>query len=164
MVQTTLERVQEVLESAERHIRELQKENAQLRSLIGLDYQRDVTDFHYKFGQYVGATPALPPIHVQEFRHKLIDEEIVRELLPAIEHEDLPQIADGIVDGIYVLQGTAVSYGIQIAPIWAKVHAYNMGKIPVKSANGDMKPLKPEGYPHPDITRELMLQALQGEK
>ena len=158
MVQMTLERVQEILESAERHIRELQKENAQLRSLIGLDYQRDVMDFHYKFGQYVSGTPALPPIHVQEFRHGLIDEEIVRELIPAIEARDLPQIADGIVDGIYVLIGTANSYGIQIAPIWGKVHAYNMGKIPVKSENGDMKPLKPEGYPHPDIARELELQ------
>ena len=81
----------------------------------------------------------------------------VRTMDPEIAANYLADIADGIVDAIYVLLGTAVCYGIDIQPIWDIVHEANMKK----TGGGkriDGKVLKPHGWVPPDVKREILRQ------
>ena len=111
-----------------------------------------VRQFHRKFGHYTSATPTLDiPIEVKRLRYKLIKEE-VDETFVAMgffspdehtvlqfheQHQNLDEIADGIADAIYVLVGTAVSYGIPIDRIFREVHRSNMTKTAVKAKEGE---------------------------
>jgi len=82
----------------------------------------DVLAFHEKHGCHIGEVPAVPDHGTVELRRKLIQDE-VNEMLEAMKNEDLRQIAGGIFDSIYVLVGTAVSYGIHCLPeIWNASH------------------------------------------
>jgi len=70
---------------------------------------------------------------------------------------DLPELADGLADLDYVVEGTRLAFGIDGAPIAAAVHAANMAKAggPI-SPNG--KRLKPPGWTPPDVEGELKKQ------
>lgn len=113
------------------------------------DCYQDVLDFHQKFGCYVGTSPSIPTAGTPAFRQRLIDEEH-GELREALEQGDLAGVADAIADLIYVVLGTAISYGIDIRPIWDEVHRTNMAKEGGGS-RADGKILKPEGWEPPDI-------------
>jgi predicted HAD superfamily Cof-like phosphohydrolase len=123
-----------------------------------------------------------------KLRANLIYEEVVRELLyhmgyyitidPIVAKDtessyeivlgktycepSLPEIADGIVDSIVVLLGAACAMGIDIQPIWDKIHESNMAKAtgPVRE---DGKRLKPENWQPPDIESELKKQGWSGK-
>jgi predicted HAD superfamily Cof-like phosphohydrolase len=82
----------------------------------------------------------------QPLRLRLLHEEF-RELIRAIESGDRAQIAGELVDLIYVAVGTAVSYGIELAPFWEAIHAANMRKIGVPGG----KARKPEDWRAPDL-------------
>jgi len=71
--------------------------------------------------------------------------------------EDLVEIADGIGDVIYVLLGTAVSYGIDLRPIFDAIHDSNMKKVG-GCTRDDGKIMKPEGWVPPDIEGILAAQ------
>jgi predicted HAD superfamily Cof-like phosphohydrolase len=122
------------------------------------DMYQDVYDFHDKFGCYIGDKPSVPDIGTKELRKNIVKEEY-DELIDAIDNNDLPEIADGIADLIYVLLGTAVSYGIDIRPIWEEVQRTNMAKIG-GSKRSDGKILKPEGWVGPDIKGLLEKQCI----
>jgi len=115
-------------------------------------WQDDVRDFHTAFGVTVGTTPG---IRGESLRGRLIAEEIT-ELADAIDAGDLPGAVDGIVDAIYVLVGTAVTFGVDLAPIWDAVHTANMAKIG-GAIRDDGKVLKPDGWTAPDVA--LLLRA-----
>lgn len=126
---------------------------------MSIDWYKDIKDFHA-----VVLSDNFPNIpHITDDKHKnlrieLISEE-VKETLKALEEGDLVEIADGIADAIVVLLGTAVTYGIDIRPIWNEVHKTNMAKKdgPVRE---DGKKLKPEGWQPPDIRRILEKQGM----
>jgi len=69
----------------------------------------------------------------------------------------IPELADGLADLDYVVEGTRLEFGIDGAPIAAEVHRTNMAKVggPV-APNG--KRLKPPGWTPPDIAGELKRQ------
>lgn len=115
---------------------------------------QDVTDFHVAMGIPIATRPALVTADRAKLRKELIDEECSRELMKAIDRGDLVGIADGIVDSIYVLIGTALEYGIPLPEAWAEVQRANMAKRggPVRE---DGKQLKPHGWAPPDIERVL---------
>jgi predicted HAD superfamily Cof-like phosphohydrolase len=122
----------------------------------------DVTAFHVACGVPVLDAPQIPHEDIQTLRIKLIDEEINHELLPAMDSgstADLPAIADGIVDSIYVLVGAALSYGIPLARVWEAVQTANMAKAdPVTGMvkkRSDGKVMKPDGWTPPDIAAVL---------
>lgn len=75
-------------------------------------------------------------------------------------HVDLVELADGLADLDYVVEGTRLEFGIDGAPIAAEVHRSNMAKVggPVAS-NG--KRLKPAGWTPPDIEGELRRQGMR---
>ena len=125
------------------------------------DWYKDIQDFHREV--MLDAFPDNPhtPNHrYSNLRFKLVKEEM-EETLQAIFEDNLPEVADGIADSIVVLLGTAVTYGIDMGPIWDKVHESNMAK-----KNGPMredgKRLKPEGWEHPDIEKLLKEQGWDG--
>lgn len=139
------------------------------------NWQRDVQDFHEKCNQEVNTRPSIPSDDTISLRYSLIDEEINKELLPILDKlqkkgtwdsetfiEDLAGVADGIVDAIYVLLGAAVSFGINIQPIWDATQVANMQKYTGKK-RGDGKILKPEGWTHPDVKKLLEDQSLESK-
>jgi predicted HAD superfamily Cof-like phosphohydrolase len=127
------------------------------------DLQQDVADFHYKTHTPVGVYPKIPSEKIKELRKELIGEE-AKEVLEAIENDDLVKIADGLVDLVYVIVGTAIAYGIDLTPVWAVVHRANMEKVRegIKSESG--KVLKPDGWksPESEIKQILISQGRWG--
>jgi len=124
------------------------------------DWYQDVYDFHKKFGIYFGENgPEVPDETTIDLRWALIEEEVNKELESAVSKGDLVGIADGIADAIYVLLGTAISYGIDLRPIWDMVQEANMSKTGGKKRE-DGKLLKPEGWISPEakIDVELTMQ------
>lgn len=117
----------------------------------------DVRDFHTVCDLPILHNPMIPSPERVELRWKLVDEEVNKELKPAMDAEDLVGIADAIADSIYVLVGTAIEYGIPLDYVWRAVQAANMAKVDPATGKvrkrEDGKVLKPEGWVAPDIKR-----------
>ena len=108
-----------------------------------------VLEFHRAFDVLVGRAPASPDSGVVDLRLKLIKEELA-ELEAAMAEGDLIGIADGLADLLYVVYGTAVSYGMDIRPIFDEVHRSNMAKVG-GAKREDGKVLKPDGWAAPNL-------------
>lgn len=118
-----------------------------------------VAEFHEKFGLPIREAPGIPEDSERDLRIALGDEEWA-ETREAMEKGDLPGIADGIVDLIYVLLGTAESYGFNASSVFVAVHEANMAKEGGGS-RADGKILKPDGWTPPDIEDILLDQGWQ---
>ena len=114
----------------------------------------DVKQFHLACNHPVLSTPQIPSPARVALRKALIKEEIA-ETLKGIADENLPEIADGICDAIYVLVGTALEYGIPLPMIWKAVQQSNMQKTTGGKCPKTGKQLKPPGWEPPDIERIL---------
>lgn len=104
---------------------------------------------------------------VYKLRYRLIDEGCA-DLLFAMNKHDVPGIAYGIADLIYVALGTALAYGIDIVPIFNAVHAAKMKKFgPDPSRDADDKVRKSLYGTYPDIagilSRQPPLAEIYGE-
>ena len=108
-----------------------------------------VLEFHRAFDVLVGRAPASPDSGVVDLRLKLIKEELA-ELEAAMAEGNLIGIADGLADLLYVVYGTAVSYGMDIRPIFDEVHRSNMAKVG-GAKREDGKVLKPDGWAAPNL-------------
>lgn len=119
----------------------------------------DVCEFH--------AAADLPICHVpidietcdnghspmRELRRGLLKEEYT-EYMEAEFENDVVDIADALADMVYVICGTALSYGIPLDEVFAEVHRSNMTKVEADGKvrrRDDGKILKPESYEPPDI-------------
>lgn len=129
------------------------------------DEQSMVEDFHRKFGILVQASPAIPDWSTKELRVRLIQEEF-DELKEALAQENLVAVAKEMADLLYVVYGTAVSYGIDMEPVFHEVHRSNLSKVGgYKRVDG--KWVKPPTYspaslePILDAQREPMVAAEQ---
>lgn len=92
------------------------------------DEQTMVETFHRTFDILVSPVPTVADGRTRELRVKLIQEEF-DELKEALAAEDLSSIAKEMADLLYVVYGTAVSYGIDMYPIFREVHRSNMSKV-----------------------------------
>ncbi|MEX2236115.1 MAG: MazG nucleotide pyrophosphohydrolase domain-containing protein [Dehalococcoidia bacterium] len=124
-----------------------------------------VREFHEVFDVSHAHGPRPIDPETMALRKSLIDEE-TRELYEAMGGEDwrdvdLAHIAKELADLLYVVYGTAVTYGIEIGPVFAEVHRSNMDKAPggIVTKRGDGKVLKPEGWKAPDIARVIAAQS-----
>ena len=117
---------------------------------------QDVKEFQTAVGQHVGQAPAFPDGPERALRMKLLEEEF-NEYQQGEYKNDLENIAKELADIIYIVCGTAVSYGIPLDKVFDAVHASNMAKLidgkPIRRDDG--KILKPEGWTPPDIKTVL---------
>jgi len=115
--------------------------------------QKSIRDFMLAGNQTVRIKPTTDVTSQEKLlRIKLMTSEL-SELIDAIANDDLIEIADGIADLIYVVKGTALTYGIDIEPIFNEVQRSNMskcidGKL-IKDASG--KVMKPDTYSPPQL-------------
>lgn len=113
------------------------------------DEQAMVEAFHSKFEIVVQATPKDLNEETKELRVRLIQEEF-DELKEAMAAGNLAAVAKELADLLYVTYGTAVSYGIDMEPVFREVHRSNLSKIGgYKRADG--KWVKPPTYSPADI-------------
>lgn len=76
------------------------------------------------------------------------------ELTTACRQHDLVAIADGIVDVLYVVYGTAVTYGLDADALLREVHRSNMSKLDTDGKpliRSDGKVLKGPAYNPPNL-------------
>lgn len=111
--------------------------------------QQQVTEFHIAGGHLLNRLPTLVDDKTKSLRKRLISEE-AEELFDAMEAKDLVLVADALADLLYVVYGTAVSFGIDMQPISDEVHRSNMTKFSTagayeKTCDETGKSLKDEG-------------------
>lgn len=116
-----------------------------------------VRQFQEIFGANIGNKVELPNEEERTLRIKLLKEEF-DEYLEGENNNDIVEIADALGDMMYIIYGTAISYGIPLDDIFKEIHDSNMSKLdengnPIRREDG--KILKGESYFKPDIKRIL---------
>ena len=107
------------------------------------------------FHRMIGALPwdgpvADMPAESIEVRNRLVEEEC-RELVEATRAGDVVAIADACADILYVVYGTAYTYGIPLDAVFDEVHASNLTKEPGPTG----KVVKGAGYRPPNVAGVL---------
>jgi len=117
-----------------------------------------VTEFHRTYGQSAPTTATLLSPEDQKLRAWLLDEERA-EYEEAVVKGDIVEIADALVDMLYIVLGTAVSHGITRLPeMFAEVHRSNMSKLAADGSvirREDGKILKGPNYFKPNLEQFL---------
>ena len=90
--------------------------------------QHMVKEFHESFDSVINNKPIIVDVERYLLRMSLMDEEL-DELKTAMDMQNIVEIADGLADLLYVVHGTAVSYGLDMEPIFKEVHRSNMTKV-----------------------------------
>lgn len=121
--------------------------------------QAMVEAFHRMFDIMVQRVPTVMDERTRALRERLIQEEF-DELKEAMAKNDLPAIAKEMADLLYVVYGTAVSYGINMDPVFREVHRSNMSKVGGYKRE-DGKWVKPATYSPAAIAPILAEQSLQ---
>lgn len=118
--------------------------------------QAMVEAFHNRFDILVRTGPTDLNDDTKQLRVRLIQEEF-DELKEAMATGNLAAVAKELADLLYVTYGTAVSYGIDMEPVFQEVHRSNMSKVGgYKRADG--KWVKPPTYSPADINPILEVQ------
>ena len=131
----------------------------------------DVGRFHKKFGlPYTPSStavtdrsrrvPHLIDDATQEFRLRFLQEEL-DELADAYHNDDLADIADALVDLVYVAMGTAHMHNLPWPQLWREVQRSNMQKERAKEVHASKRGtlldvVKPRGWMPPQL-RALLL-------
>jgi predicted HAD superfamily Cof-like phosphohydrolase len=129
------------------------------------DVFKDVLDFTKAFGLPENDKPKIIDTDIRELRINLLMEE-VDEYLTGEQTDDIVEIADALIDLIYIAVGTAITYGIPFEKVWNEVHRSNMAKL---GPNGEVlrredgKVKKPEGWQPPNIRSILEAKLDDGE-
>lgn len=118
-----------------------------------------VAEFHRKFDIPIGERPSIPPDATRQLRVRLIQEEFA-ELKEAMTAQDLPAVAKELADLLYVVYGTAVSYGVDMDPVFREVHRSNLSKVGGYKRE-DGKWVKPPTYSPADV-KPLLAKQLSG--
>jgi Uncharacterized protein conserved in bacteria len=122
-----------------------------------MDPQAMVKEFHRKFAIAVSETPKIPEEATRRLRVRLIQEEF-DELKEAMATQDLAGIAKELADLLYVVYGTALSYGMDMQPVFREVHRSNLSKVGgYKRADG--KWVKPPTYSPAQVEPILAAQS-----
>lgn len=119
--------------------------------------QEQIATFMRLAEQATPATPTLLDDKPADLRVRLIEEEL-SELEAAMVCRDLVDIADALADLVYVVVGTAVAHGINLAPIFEEVHRSNMSKFIDGHRREDGKWIKGKSYSPADLRPILLNQ------
>ncbi len=117
--------------------------------------QQMVRDFHAHYLKDNGEVPTLVSDGTLLFRGRLIAEEAA-EFLEAASDRDLVEVADALVDILYVTYGAANVMGIDLEPLFREVHRSNMSKLGRADSTG--KVTKGPEWSAPRIEQLLVAQ------
>ncbi|MDA1277392.1 MAG: nucleoside triphosphate pyrophosphohydrolase family protein [Verrucomicrobia bacterium] len=120
--------------------------------------QLKVKEFHRLFGHTINLSPKCPSPEDRELRHRLI----IEELQELIEAKSIVGVADALGDLLYVVYGTAISFGIDMEPVFNEIHRSNMTKLwPDGESRKDKhgKTIKPPNYSPADLKKEILQQS-----
>jgi predicted HAD superfamily Cof-like phosphohydrolase len=116
---------------------------------------RKVLAFQKAIGAESPIKPTLIPQERAVLRLSLQTEEL-NEMKEAMSNNDIVEIADAVVDQMYILIGTALEYGFadRLQLMFDEVHRSNMTKFnedgePTFNENGKL--MKPERYSKPNL-------------
>jgi NTP pyrophosphatase (non-canonical NTP hydrolase) len=112
--------------------------------------QLQVLEFMLRAGQPAPVRPTIPTPSIQDLRLNLLGEEL-DELHLAMQLDDLIEISDALGDLLYVLLGTAVSYGIDLEPVFEEIHRSNLSKFIDGSRREDGKWMKGKSFTPPNL-------------
>ena len=121
------------------------------------DEQSMVEEFHKKFDILVQASPTAASEETKRLRIRLIQEEF-DELKESMAEGNLAALAKEMADLLYVVYGTAVSYGIDMEPVFREVHRSNLSKVGGYKRE-DGKWVKPPTYSPASIEPIIRSQA-----
>ncbi len=119
-----------------------------------------VHEFHTVYNCVSCEKPNLTNKAVNDFRVNFLQEEL-DELKEALANNDLVEVLDALTDLQYVLDGTYLSFGLQVAkqPAFDEVHRSNMSKLDENGhpiiRESDGKVLKGPNYSKPDLAKVL---------
>ena len=116
-----------------------------------------VKNFHKTFGIYSSQVLNLPSQEIRNLRIALLKEEF-EEYLLAEKNNDMIEIADALGDMLFIIFGTADSYGIPIVEIFNEIYNSNMSKLGADNKpiyRHDGKVLKGPNYFQPNIASIL---------
>jgi predicted HAD superfamily Cof-like phosphohydrolase len=126
--------------------------------MASISNYKKVQQMYEKFDMHIpGDTPHFIDRETRAFRVKAMKEEI-EELSMAYLTNDLPGIADALVDLVIFAMGTAVLHDLPWEHIFTRVMTANMLKVPgpgIKERGSGPDLLKPPGWKSPDIKSTL---------
>ncbi len=130
---------------------------------------KKVAEFHTVFDIPISKKCHLPMStpsdkEARELRMRLLHEEYM-EYLAGEEAHDMEEIADGLADMVYIICGTALTYGIPLERVFGVVHRANMAKLwpdGKPRVREDGKVRKPEGWSPPNIAEVLKVFGVWG--
>jgi predicted HAD superfamily Cof-like phosphohydrolase len=127
-----------------------------------MNQQQMVAQFHETFEIHDRKIPTLVDEATSQLRVRLIQEEF-DEVKEAMANKDLPNLAKEIADLLYVVYGTAVSYGIDMDPVFVEVHRSNMTKVGGHKRE-DGKWVKPATYSRANIEPIIQQQQAHNQE
>lgn len=120
------------------------------------DEQRMVLEFHRAFSIPVEPVPRMPDEAICALRMRLV-QQACEALQKAFAQQDLVVTAQALAEVLYAVYGTALTCGLDMAPVFREVHRSNMTKVGVRQrADGTWE--RPPGYTPPRL--EPILAAL----
>lgn len=118
---------------------------------------KNMREFMTKGEQYIADKLEVPPFKVWELRKNLIAEEL-KELATSFVTRNKVEMADALVDLMYVVVGTCLACGIDqklFDELWKEVHRSNMTKcidpVFIDYGDGDKKLTKGKHYDPPRL-------------
>lgn len=116
---------------------------------------RDVSKFHKKFRVPVANEPSFLSDRAFQYRYNFLSEEL-QEFYNSYRDQDLPGMADALIDLVYVAYGTACMMGLPWGQLWKEVQRANMSKVRAKKASDSKRGtaldiVKPEGWQGPNF-------------
>lgn len=116
-----------------------------------------VKKFMQAVSQETPDSPKWPDQNTLDLRESLQEEEH-KEYKDAVRARNLKEVADAIVDQLYVIYGTGAAFGLPIDQMFDEVNRSNMSKLgedgkPILSENG--KVLKGPNYSPPNLSQFL---------
>lgn len=132
-------------------IRELEAENARLRSA---NVAESLRAFHAAIGQVDSPIPSWPDDETVTLRMDLIREEFKEVMAAFGDREPLAAVAKELCDLVYVTVHAAVSMGIPFEECWRRVHESNLAKAQGQGRTTG-KIQKPDGWQPPDLASVL---------
>jgi predicted HAD superfamily Cof-like phosphohydrolase len=126
-----------------------------------------VRQFHKAFGHPLDKESET--VSDSGFERAALRLRLIREEAAEVEDElfsnDKKKLAKELADLLYVVYGTAATYGIHIDEVFNRVHESNMSKLgedgkPVYRNDG--KVLKGPNYKEPEITDDMWYEVAEG--